>query len=161
MCWKGNFATNVFGMKFDCKFPSTLLDFIRSFGAMNCLLSENENAELSSAVNHILCQFYITAHQSKPYYQSQNPVECHIQFVKSLVRVLMHHAGSPSFLWLLCTKHVCYALNHKAHVQLKGLTPIQHIIFIGTNSFESWGSRSFVSSFSKHFILKLISQIIN
>jgi hypothetical protein len=37
----------------------------------------------------------------------------------------MDRTGSPSFLWLLCTNHVCYVLNHISHDQLKGLTPIQ------------------------------------
>jgi hypothetical protein len=113
-------------MKSDGEFPFTLLDFIRSFGAMNCLISDNAKAELSSAVKNILRQFQITAQQSEPYYQNQNPAESCIQFVKSLVRTLIDCTGSPSLLWLLCTTHVCYALNHMSHDQLKGLTPIQH-----------------------------------
>jgi hypothetical protein len=109
-------------MKSDGEFPSTLLDFIHSFGAMNCLISDNAKAELSSTVKNILRQFQITARQSEPYYQNQNPAERHIQFVK---RTLMDCTGSPSFLWLLCTTHVCYVLNHMSHDQLKDLTPIQ------------------------------------
>jgi len=112
---KVSLLTKVFGMKSDSEFPATLLDFIRSFGAMNCLISDNAKAELSSAVKNILRQFQITAHQSEPYYQNQNPAERRIQFVKSLVRTLMDQTGSPSCLWLLCTTHVCYVLCSQSH----------------------------------------------
>jgi hypothetical protein len=94
---------------------------------MNCLISDNAKAELSSGVKSILRKFQITTLQSEPCYQNQNqnqnPAERCIQFVKYLVPTLMDCTGSPSFLWLLCTIHVCYDLNHMSHDQLKGLTP--------------------------------------
>jgi hypothetical protein len=37
----------------------------------------------------------------------------------------MDCTDSPSCLWLQCTSHVCYVLNHMAHDQRNGLTPIQ------------------------------------
>lgn len=94
-------------MKSDGQFPSTLLDFPPSFSAMNCLISDNDKAELSSAIKNILCQFQITAQQSEPYYQNQNPAESFIQCVESLVRTLMHCTGSSSSLWILCTSVLC------------------------------------------------------
>jgi hypothetical protein len=77
----------VFGRKSDGEFPSTLLDFICSLVAMNCLIFDSTKAELSSAVKNILRQFQITARQSEPYCQNKNPAERCIQFVKSLVRI--------------------------------------------------------------------------
>jgi hypothetical protein len=54
-------------MKSYDEFPSTLLDFIHSFGAMNCLISDNAKAELPYAVKNILRQFQITAQQSEQF----------------------------------------------------------------------------------------------
>jgi hypothetical protein len=84
---KVSFLTIVFGMRSDCEFPSTLLIFIHSFGAMNCLISDNAKAELSSGVKNILRQFHSTACQSEPYYQNQNPSERCIQFENLLSRL--------------------------------------------------------------------------
>jgi hypothetical protein len=56
-----SYLTKVLGIKSDDEFPSTSLDFIHSFGALNCLISDNAKAELSSAVKKFLCHFQITA----------------------------------------------------------------------------------------------------
>ena len=40
-------------METDGEFPETLMDFIRNFGAMKRLMSENEKAVVSKTVNDI------------------------------------------------------------------------------------------------------------
>jgi F0F1-type ATP synthase membrane subunit a len=76
-------------------------------------------------VKNSLRQFQITACPFETNYQNQNQAQSCTQFVKSLVQTLMDSKGSPCFLWLLCTIHVCFVLNHMTHDQVQGLTPIQ------------------------------------
>ena len=56
---KHSLFTTCYGMKSDAEFPGSLLDFIRTFGAMNSLFSDNAKAQQSKAVQDILRLYHI------------------------------------------------------------------------------------------------------
>ena len=116
--------TSVHGMKKESKFPSFLMDFIQSFGAMKGLFSDNAKSEISKAVTEILRQYHISDKHSEPYYQNQNPAERRIQEIKSMTNMTMDRVGAPPELWLLCMVYVVYILNRFAHATLNGQTPM-------------------------------------
>eukprot|EP00957_Ditylum_brightwellii_P140999 10741979-Ditylum_brightwellii.AAC.1 len=64
--------------------PGTLIDFMRKWGAMKGLFSDNDKAQTSMAIKDILCQYNIDGMQSEPHQQNQNPAERLIQEVKAL-----------------------------------------------------------------------------
>ena len=104
--------------------PVTLTDFIRKWGAMNGLFSDNTKAQTSLAVQDILRQYNIDDMQSEPHQQNQNPAERRIQEVKAMTNVMMDRAGAPAYLWLLCLKVCVFILNRLAQKQIGWETPI-------------------------------------
>ena len=117
--------TQCYGMKSDGEFPSTLMDFIRAYGAMKGLFSDNAKALTSHAVKDIMRQYCIMDYQSEPMTQWQNRAERRIQYVKRMTTTLMDRTGTPGNLWLLAMEYACHVLNHLAHDGLKKRTPIE------------------------------------
>ena len=62
-------------MKSNSDFVSTLEDNIRSRGAMDKLLSDRAQEEISKKVKDILRAYCIDEWQSEPGHQHQNPAE--------------------------------------------------------------------------------------
>ena len=62
-------------MKTESEVPDTILDFIRHYGAMEGLISDNTKSETSFAVRDIRRLYTIKDRQSEPHYQHQNPIE--------------------------------------------------------------------------------------
>ena len=122
---KSSYLTQCWGMKTDGEFPATLMDFIRTFGAMKGLMSYNAKSVVSKTVNDILRQYCIIDMTSEPMTQWQNPAERRIKEVKNLTRSLMDRTGTPAYLWLLALKYACYILNRIAHKTLDGKTPME------------------------------------
>ena len=60
-------------MKTDGEFPESFMDFIRTFGAMKGMMSENEKAVVSKTVNDILRKYCISDMTSEPMTKWQNP----------------------------------------------------------------------------------------
>ena len=69
--------------------PSTLLDFIHDYGAMEGLKSDNTKSETSFAMKDIFCMYLIKDKQSEPHYQHQNPIEQCIQDIKCMMTGIM------------------------------------------------------------------------
>ena len=65
-------VTDVYGMKTVKKFVNTLEDNIRKRGAIDKLISENSQSEISNRVKEILRAFFIDYWKSEPHYQYQN-----------------------------------------------------------------------------------------
>ncbi len=124
-CGRKSFFTSIFGMKTESQMPGTLLDFIRRWGAMQGLFSDNAKVQTSLAVRDILRQYCIEDMQSEPLQQNQNPAERRIQEVKSMTNVVMDRTGAPTYLWLLCMTYCVYILNHLSHPTLDGRPPLQ------------------------------------
>ena len=122
---KQSFFTKIYGMRTESQMPTTLQDFIRSFGAMKGLFSDNAKSETSKAVKDILRQYAIADMQSEPYQQNQNPAERRIQDVKSMTNSILDHSGAPAFLWLKCMIYCCLIFNVMAHQTLNWRTPTE------------------------------------
>ena len=105
-------VTDVYGVKTDKQFVNTLEDNIRERGAPNKLISDRAQVEISNKVQGILRTLFISAWQSEPHQQQQNPAERRIQTIKMTSNRIMDRVGAPAFTWLLCLLYVCYLLNH-------------------------------------------------
>ena len=102
--------------------PSTLLDFICDYGAMEGLKSNNAKSETSFAMKDIFHMYLIKDKQSEPHYQHQNPIEQHIQDIKQMMTGIMDHVGCSSDCWLLCITYVIGLLN--VLINSKGFIPL-------------------------------------
>ena len=116
---------DVYGVKTDAQFVATLEDNIRQRGAMDQLISDRAQAEISNKTKDILRSYAIQDRQSEPHHQHQNPAERGILDVKNKVNLILDRTGAPAFLWLLCLQYVCLVLNCIAHRSLGWRTPLQ------------------------------------
>ena len=116
---------SVTGMKSEKDFVHTLEDTIRKHGAMDKLISDRAQVEVSNKVLDILRAMFIGDWQSKPYNQHQNPAERRYQDVKKYTNVLLDRTGAPAYTWLLATMYVCFILNITSHESLQWKTPYQ------------------------------------
>ena len=98
-------------MKHDKEFVNTLEDNIRKRGAMDKLISDRAQVEISKRVHDILRALFIDDWQSEPHCQHQNPAERRIQTVKRGTNTLLDRTGAPAYTWLLAILYVCFVLN--------------------------------------------------
>ena len=89
-------------MQNESEVPDSILDFIRHYGAMEGIMSDNAKSETSFAIRDILCLYTIKDHQSEPYYQHQNPIERRIQDVKCMVKSIMEPLRHLALVYSLC-----------------------------------------------------------
>ena len=75
--------------------------------------------EISNKVLNILRTLFVSAWQSEPHQQQQNPAERRIQTIKNTSNRIMDRTGAPAFTWLLCLLYVCYLLNHTYNETVK------------------------------------------
>ena len=104
-------VTDIYGMKNDKEFVNTLEDNIRKRGAMDKLISDRAQVEISKRVHDILRALFIDDWQSEPHRQHQNPAERRIQTVKRRTNTLLDRTGAPAYTWLLAITYVCFVLN--------------------------------------------------
>ena len=91
--------------------PDTLQDFIREYGAMEGLKSDNARSETSFAMKDIFRMYMIKDRQSEPHYLHQNPIEHCIQDLKRMTHRIMDRVGCSSGYWLLSLLYVIGLLN--------------------------------------------------
>jgi hypothetical protein len=115
---------DVFGMKSDTDFPKALEDVIWCRGAMDLLISDRAQAEVSELVLEILRAYIIDVWQSEADHQHQNFCERRYQTIKTYVNQIMDRYDVPANVWLLATWYICYALNQLSVPSLKYQTPI-------------------------------------
>ena len=118
-------VVDVYPMSSPSEFVSTLEDDIRKRGAMDKLISDNANEEISKRVLDILRALVIEDWQSEPHYQHQNFAERRYQDVKRKSNWLLNFTGATPDLWLLAIQYVCFVTNHTAHESLKWRTPLE------------------------------------
>lgn len=118
-------VTDVYGMKTEKQFVSTLQDIIRERGAMTRLLSDRAQVEISARVKDILRALYIGDWQSEPYHQHQNPSERRYQTLKAATNRILNRTGAPPETWLLALQYVSYVLNRLAHESLGWRSPLE------------------------------------
>jgi Reverse transcriptase (RNA-dependent DNA polymerase) len=117
-------VTDVYGMKTDKEFVTTLEDNIRRRGAMEKLISDRALAEIGSKVHDILRALFIDDWQSEPHHQHQNFAELHYSTIKTRTNVLMNRTGAPANAWLYCLKYICFVFNHVSSKILDWRTPL-------------------------------------
>ncbi len=117
-------VTDVYGMKTEAQFVSTLQDNIRERGAMSRLLSDRAQVEISNRVRGVLRALHIGQWQSEPHQQHQNPCERRYQTLKTMTNTMLDRSGSPANTWLLCLMYVAIILNLSYNWTLGGV-PLQ------------------------------------
>ncbi len=117
-------VSDVYGVKHDREFVSTLEDNIRDRGAPHRLISDKAQVEISQRVENLLRALFIKSWQSEPYQQQQNYAERYIQTIKRRVTTVMDRTGAPPATWLLCTQYVCFLMNHTYNKTI-GSVPLQ------------------------------------
>jgi hypothetical protein len=121
---------DVFGMKTDKQFVTTLEDVIRERGAPSRLLSDHALTIRSQRVVDILRALYIGAWTSEPHWQNQNNMERCYQTLKRITNLVMDCSGCPASCWLLCLQYVAMVLNCTACQSLNWAVPLT--ILLGT-----------------------------
>ena len=116
---------DAYGIKSEKEFVNTLEDNIRYRGAMDKLISDRAQVEISKKVNDILRNYCIEDWQSEPHHQHQNIAERKYQVMKSFVNNIMNRTGAIAGAWLLCLQYVCFLLNHLAVPSLDWRTPME------------------------------------
>ena len=122
---RNSLVCDAYGIKSEKEFVNTLEDNIRFRGAMDKLISDRAQVEISKKVKDILRNYCIEDWQSEPHHQQQNFAERKYQVVKSYVNNIMNRTGAWPGLWLLCLKYVCFLLNHLATATLQWRTPME------------------------------------
>jgi hypothetical protein len=112
-------------MKTDKEFVNALEDHIRYRGAMDKLISDRAQVEISKKVTDITRAYNIDQWQSEPNHQHQNFAERRIATIEANTNNILNHTGAPDFTWLLCVSYVCYVFNHLAHESLNNRTPLE------------------------------------
>ena len=105
-CGNKSSFTHVFGIKTKSDMPGTLMDFIRTFGAMKGLFSDNYKFQTGAAIKDILRQYNIDDIQSEPLQKNQNPPKRRIQEFKANTNMVMYQTGAPPSTWLLCMVYI-------------------------------------------------------
>ena len=107
-------VADVYGVKTEKQFVNTLEDNIRKRGAMDKLISDRAQVEISNRVLSILRGYMIDLWQSEPHYQHENFAERRYATIKPLVNTLLNLSGAPAYCWLLALSYVCCVFNHTA-----------------------------------------------
>ena len=114
---------SIHGCKSDAQFVNTLEDEIRKRGAMDTLISDRAQAEVSNRVQDILRSFVIDDWQSEPHYQHQNYSERVYQEIKKFANWVLNWSGAPPEAWLLVFKYVAFIWNRTARKTIEWRTP--------------------------------------
>ena len=86
---------DVYGMQTDSQFIHRLLDVIRTRGAMDTLISDRAQVEISNKVLDVLRHLCIEDWQSEPHFQQQNPSERKYRDVKHKTNRVLNKTGAP------------------------------------------------------------------
>lgn len=105
---------DVYGIKSEKEFVNTLEDNIRYRGAMDKLISDRAQVEVSKKANDILRNYCIDDWQSEPHHQLQNIAERKYQVVKAYVNNIMNRTGAKAGVRLLTMSTVCM-LSAQSH----------------------------------------------
>ena len=116
---------SVHGCDTDADYADCLQDAIRKFGAMDTIISDYAQAEISNRVKDILRVYGIRDWQSEPHHQHQNYAERAYQEVKKFANWVLNWTGAPKDSWLLVMEYVVYILNRTARRKLGWRTPIE------------------------------------
>ena len=117
--------SDIYPMRSGKQFVNTLEDNTHRHVAMDELIRDSVNKEISHKVKDILRAYNISDWQSEPYHQNQNPAEWRYKTIKAWTNTIMNRTGAPAHYWLLTLQYVCYILNHISTASLGGQVPFQ------------------------------------
>ena len=89
-------VTDAYGIKTEKQFFNTLEDNIQKRGAIDKLISNRAQVEISNRVLSILRGYTIDSWQSEPHYQHQNFAERRYATIKPSVNILLNLTGAPA-----------------------------------------------------------------
>jgi hypothetical protein len=130
------------GMHNEAQFINTLEDVIHKRGAMDKLISDSAQVEISKRVKDVLRAMIIDDWQSEANYQHQNFAEHVWKFIKRNVNWIMNWRNIPGEIWLLCMKWVIDVMNHTAEKSLGWRPPLQVLTGRTSTSASYWSSCS-------------------
>ena len=122
---KESLVSDIYPMRSGKQFINTLVDSIHRRGAMDKLISDLANNEISHKVQDILRVYNISDRQSEPHHQNPNPAEWRYRTIKAWTNTIMNRTGAPAYYWLPTLQYVCYILNHISTSSLGGQVPLQ------------------------------------
>jgi len=116
---------SIYPMNTDNQFVSVLQDKIRQNGAMDTLISNSAQVEISKKVTEIMRAYVIDDGQSEPYNQHQNDAERRYQVLKTATERTIKRRGAPAYTWLFALLHCAFVHNCMVDQSLGYRTPRQ------------------------------------
>ena len=124
-CGHDFFFCDAYGIKSTKQFINTLSDNIRKWGAMDTLISDGGNYDISKGVTDLLHSLFIQDYQSESYHQDQTKTETCFGPAKRYTNTVMNTSGYLACCWLLCLQYIFVVLHHLASPTLQGICPVQ------------------------------------
>ena len=124
-CGHDIFVCDAYGIKSTKQFINTLSDNIRKWGAMDTLISDGGNYDISKGVTDLLHSLFIRDYQSESYHQDQTKTETCFGPAKRYTNTVMNTSGYLACCWLLCLQYIFVVLHHLASPTLQGICPVQ------------------------------------
>jgi len=118
-------VSDAHGVKADAAFVNTLEDNMRLRGAMDKLISNGAQSELSDCAKGVLRTLCINDWHSEAHYQHQSFAEHRWRHIKKNVEWLMNLRNCPPEVWLLALQCICSVMNHAAEKPLGNCPPLQ------------------------------------
>ena len=124
-CGHDTLVCDAYGIKSTKQFINTLSDNIRKWGAMDTLISDGGNYDISKGVTDLLHSLFIQDYQSESYHQDQRKTETCFGPAKRCTNTVMNTSGYLACCWLLCLQYIFVVLHHLASPTLQGIYPGQ------------------------------------
>ena len=124
-CGHDTLVCDAYGIKSTKQFINTLSDNIRKWGAMDTLISDGGNYDISKGVTDLLHSFFTQDYQSESYHQDQTNTETCFGPAKRCTNTAMNTSGYLACCWLLCLQYIFVVLHHLASPTLQGIYPDQ------------------------------------
>ena len=126
-CGHDTLVCDAYGIKSTKQFINTLSDNIRKWGAMDTLISDGGNYDISKGVTDLLHSLFIQDYQSESYHQDQTKTETCFGPAKRCTNTVMNTSGYLACCWLLCLQYIFVVLHHLASPTLQGIYPGQSL----------------------------------
>ena len=124
-CGHDTLVCDAYGIKSTKQFINTLSDNIRKWGAMDTLISDGGNYDISKGVTDLLHSLFTQDYQSESYHQDQTKTETCFGPAKRCTNTAMNTSGYLACFWLLCLQYIFVVLHHLASPTLQGIYPGQ------------------------------------
>ena len=124
-CGHDTLVCDAYGIKSTKQVINTLSDNIRKWGAMDTLISDGGNYDISKGVTDLLHSLFTQDYQSESYHQDQTKTETCFGPAKRCTNTAMNTSGYLACCWLLCLQYIFVVLHHLASPTLQGIYPGQ------------------------------------